>query len=122
MDCIEASGAVNSSGYVHRGGIGVHRLAWIEVNGPIPEGMLVMHACDNRRCINVEHLLLGTQGDNMRDMAAKRRQWQQSKTECKNGHPLTPENVYPSERGHRNCKVCARASAAERYSRMKVVV
>lgn len=50
-----------------------HRLAWESANGPIPEGMLVCHKCDNRRCINVEHLFIGTIGDNNRDAIAKKR-------------------------------------------------
>jgi hypothetical protein len=50
-----------------------HRRAWTEANGPIPDGMFVLHHCDNRACSNVEHLFLGTQTDNMRDMLAKGR-------------------------------------------------
>jgi hypothetical protein len=43
-----------------------HRYTWIKANGPIPEGMVVMHLCDNRGCINIDHLAVGTQGDNLR--------------------------------------------------------
>jgi hypothetical protein len=52
-----------------------HRLAWEAVHGPIPDGMIVMHTCDNRPCINVEHLRLGTQSENMQDMYHKGRHW-----------------------------------------------
>lgn len=51
-----------------------HRLAWQVANGaPIPNGMYVMHTCDNPPCINPEHLVLGTAADNSRDMVQKGR-------------------------------------------------
>lgn len=42
-------------------------------NGEIPKGMFVLHKCDNPACINPKHLFLGTQRDNMKDMASKKR-------------------------------------------------
>lgn len=51
-----------------------HRVAWLVFCGPIPDGALVCHACDNRRCINPDHLWLGTHKDNVADMHAKGRQ------------------------------------------------
>jgi hypothetical protein len=50
-----------------------HRVAWELTNGPIPAGLLVLHRCDNRRCVRPDHLFLGTQADNLRDMDAKGR-------------------------------------------------
>jgi len=46
---------------------------WEEANGPIPDGMGVLHHCDNPPCKNLDHLFLGTQKDNMRDMEEKGR-------------------------------------------------
>jgi hypothetical protein len=44
-----------------------HRLAWELANGPIPDGLWVLHHCDNPPCVRVEHLYLGTGMDNSRD-------------------------------------------------------
>jgi hypothetical protein len=55
--------------------IGAHRHSWAldPDNDPIPDGMQVLHRCDNRRCVLGTHLFVGTPKDNMQDMAAKGR-------------------------------------------------
>lgn len=46
----------------------VHRVVYESLHGPIPDGMVVRHACDNPPCCRPDHLLIGTQHDNVRDM------------------------------------------------------
>jgi len=51
----------------------VHRYVYEQEKGEIPEGKVVMHTCDKTDCINPDHLVLGTQGDNVKDMYKKGR-------------------------------------------------
>lgn len=50
-----------------------HRVAYTLAVGPIPDGIYVLHRCDNRPCCNPDHLFLGSHADNMADMKSKGR-------------------------------------------------
>lgn len=62
-------GAFGFDGKVQR----AHRLAWELTRGPIPDGIIVMHACDNPPCVNPDHLRLGTNQDNSNDATERGR-------------------------------------------------
>jgi hypothetical protein len=53
--------------------MGLHRYIYILHKGQIPEGKLIRHTCDNRKCINPEHLLIGTHSDNINDAKERNR-------------------------------------------------
>jgi hypothetical protein len=60
-------------GGTNGGWTSAHRAAWELADGPVPDGLLVLHHCDNPPCVRRTHLFLGTHVDNMADMRAKRR-------------------------------------------------
>jgi hypothetical protein len=110
--CCTSTGYGRMSGMDGYTKIGTHRASWMIHNGSIPDGMHVLHACDNRKCVRPDHLFLGTHQDNMRDMWEKGRginpprpqpgrslpekreankvRMGKRKTHCKRGHLLPP--------------------------------
>jgi hypothetical protein len=72
-----------------------HRIAWTLENGPIPDGLSILHRCDNKLCVRPDHLWVGTHDDNMADMAEKGR----AASGDRHGFRLHPDSV---PRGERN--------------------
>lgn len=77
--CWRWTGPLHAFGYglIWRGGnnVGAHRISWEIHVGPIPDGLFVLHRCDNPPCVRPDHLFLGTQADNIHDMVAKGRNY-----------------------------------------------
>ena len=75
--CWEWTGYKNNNGYgtigIDRRMVLAHRASFSVFKGPIPKGHVVMHSCDNRKCINPAHLSAGTQSDNIKDALNKGR-------------------------------------------------
>jgi hypothetical protein len=75
--CWEWTGSTDMNGYGRlgewRGEKSAHRASYTFHKGSIPEGRLVLHSCDNRRCINPAHLRLGNHSDNNLDAYKRRR-------------------------------------------------
>lgn len=94
--CWEWLAGKDKDGYgtfrVGKSGERSHRIAWAYPNYIIPEGMLICHSCDNPSCVNPKHLFLGTNNDNMKDMAKKGRTKDQF-GEKNTSHKLTTEQI-----------------------------
>lgn len=75
--CWEWIGHRNKGGYgrIRRNNLDwtSHRYSWFIHFGEIPNNLFVLHKCDNRICVNPDHLFLGTHKDNMKDMSNKKR-------------------------------------------------
>lgn len=123
--CFEATGKPNGAGYVTRcvGGVYwlAHRLAWTAAYGRIAKDAIVLHRCDNPRCVRLDHLTLGTQADNIAEMCDRGRHYTERddyvpQTHCKRGHEFTPENTR-MYKGKRFCRTCGRDQQRERRVR-----
>ena len=92
--------------------ISAHRLAFILLRGPIPQGLQIDHLCRNRSCVNPEHMEAVSQRENLlRGIGTAAVNFK--KTHCINGHEFTPENT-KMDRGWRRCRACAKNASLNR--------
>lgn len=96
-----------------------HRAAWECANGPVPPGLYVCHRCNNKRCVNPDHLYLATHRQNCidagRDGLLSRptgprgaTKLNAAKETCDHGHPFSSQNTYVRQSGKRGCRECQR--------------
>lgn len=95
-DCMEWLGYVNPSGYgklMHNlKSLRAHRISYKIFIGEIPSDKEVCHSCDNTKCINPNHLFLGTHQDNMKDMIKKQR-WEPLRGNQRNDRKLCENDI-----------------------------
>lgn len=117
--CWEWQGPLHKTGYAYlkwNGKISrINRHAYEMHKGLIPDGLHVMHSCDNRCCVNPDHLSVGTHRENMQDMGRKGRNYhKRAASHCKYGHALTSDNR-TKQTGR--CLVCQRFANRAAYLR-----
>lgn len=83
----------------------IHRWIYQKYYGEIPKGMLVCHSCDNPSCINLKHLFLGTQKDNIQDALKKGRM---QKGENHTNSKLTENQIREIRKSYESNRVLGR--------------
>lgn len=124
--CWEWTGAVMTNGYAQVSfrsrNTRVHRLMYVISRGPIPEGMDVLHSCDNPICFNPAHLSAGRDKQNIAESVTRGRRntarkpygrgfpAPRDRTHCIRDHALSGANLYMTPDGRRQCRACHHAS------------
>lgn len=103
-----------------------HRLSFFLHNGYLTEGLMVMHSCDNRWCVNPHHLSEGTAKDNWHDAFRKGRVRMATTKDykfptCRRGHKWLPETTAYNGIGNRYCLTCKTASDVRRGRRATII-
>lgn len=111
--CWRWTGFVDAKGYgriqvkradrVGRASEGAYRVSWALKNGPIPNGLHILHSCDNPICVNPDHLRVGTHAENMMDIVRAGRA----------GRKLTPDSIRKIRAAYRSGAGTQRTIAAQ---------
>lgn len=101
-----------------------HRISYeLFIKRP-PDELCVLHKCDVTKCVNPEHLFLGTQKDNALDREAKGRgeagKYLLTRTHCRRGHTYAGDNLRFNQDGSRRCRICTNLLARVRAARKKL--
>lgn len=76
-ECVIFTGSKTTAGYgkigTKNGMLSAMKVVWEHRHGPVPQGMLIRHTCDNPPCVDIDHLIIGTAKDNTRDMMLRGR-------------------------------------------------
>lgn len=107
----------NAKGYgiVRYGGRSelAHRAVWMELYGPVPEGMTLDHGCPHKDCVRPLHLEPVTAAENSRRA--------HTTDACAGGHPWAEETTLVRPNGGRVCRICRRARERQRNSELRAV-
>jgi hypothetical protein len=127
--CLNHPGPYNPGGYPSRE---EHRAAWVNERGPIPPSMTVDHRCENRRCLNVEHMRLLTRAENTAARSFNERKSAGSgrrtglsnadyarRTHCANGHDWNETNIRVQPDGYTACRPCQADSSRRSKARYR---
>lgn len=94
-----------------------HRVTWMLLRGPIPDGMYIDHMCRNTSCVNPEHLRVVTPRTNSLENSNGVSAVNKRRTECEHGHgALLPHPYVP---GRRVCHICYYASSRDYQARRR---
>lgn len=91
-----------------------HRFAYQQIKGDIPNGLVLDHLCRVITCVNPEHLEPVTIGENVRRGIAL----MPRKTHCKNGHPISGDNIKLRSNGQPRCRECQNKASRDYYRRL----
>lgn len=111
--CWESTWSISPDGYGYRHNPAIkrqelaHRVSFEQHHGEIPSDMVVDHVCNNKRCVNPEHLRLLDPLDNLN-------RTRREQTHCKRNHPLSGDNVLLNS-GRRHCRACRSENGKRRY-------